>query len=252
MSAAVRLTRVTVRYGSTTALHDVDLCVRSGERVALLGPSGAGKSTLLGLLHGRVRPDSGTVSVLGTDLVRAGEPELRRLRRRIGALSQGLDLVGPLRVVHNVNAARLADWSFGRALWSLLRPRPDPVVEAALERVGLGDRAFARTDALSGGEQQRVALARLLVASSALVLADEPVSSLDPGLAEQILQLLVGATEGTTDEPRTLVLSLHDPGLARRFTDRLIGLRDGRVVFDLPSSEVDADRLARLYAVVVP
>lgn len=243
--AAVELSGVTVRYGSTTALDGIDLSVAPGERVALLGPSGAGKSTVLALLTGRVRPDVGTVQVLGTPLVDAGERELRLLRRRISSMAQDLDLVGPLRVMHNVEAGRLGSRSAPRALWSLLRARPDPAVRAALDRVGLADRAAARTDTLSGGQRQRVALARLLVTEPDLVLADEPVSRLDPGLAVEVMELL----SGLTARGPTSVTSLHDPRLARRYADRLVGLRDGRVVFDAVPSDVDDARLDELYRV---
>jgi phosphonate transport system ATP-binding protein len=242
---AVALAGVTVSYGRTTALADVDLALAPGERVALLGPSGAGKSTLLGLLTGRAVPSAGSVRVFGVDVGHASERELRAVRRRVGTVAQQLDLVGPLRVLHNVNAGRLGSWSLGRAVRSLLRPVPDERALAALRRVGLEERALDRTDALSGGQQQRVAVARLLAGRPDLLLADEPVSSLDPGLAVEILRLL---REAAADTGGTLLLSLHDPELARRFADRLGGLRGGRVVFDQPAHRVDATALDELYA----
>jgi phosphonate transport system ATP-binding protein len=240
---AVRLEGVCVSYGGVPALRDVSLVVSVGERVALLGPSGAGKSTLLGLLNGTVVPDAGTVTVLGEQPAALGPARLRALRTRIGTVPQRLDLVGPLRVVHNVNAGRLARWSLGRALWSLVRPQGLPEVLAALERVGLADRVHDRCEDLSGGQQQRVALARLLVQDPELLLTDEPVSSLDPALAAQVLDLLSGlAADG-----RTLLTSLHDPVLAARTCDRLVGLREGRVVLDLPAPAVATGTLDALY-----
>jgi phosphonate transport system ATP-binding protein len=240
----VELSGVAVRIGPHAALTDVDLRIGVGERVALLGPSGAGKSTLLGLLTSRVTPSVGSVSVLGHDLAALSPSELRHLRQRIGSVSQSLDLVGQLRVVHNVAAGRLGRWSLPRAAWSLLRATAEPETLTALTKVGLADRTFDRTDSLSGGEQQRVAVARVLLADPELILADEPVSSLDPGLAAEVLRLLVEASRETR---RTLVVSLHDPVLARRFVDRLVGLREGRVVFDLPVNEVDGRRLELPY-----
>jgi phosphonate transport system ATP-binding protein len=240
----VVLDDVTVRFGRTTALRGVCLQVGGGERVGVLGPSGAGKSTLLALLNGTVAATEGTVRVLGQrpDLLSA--KALRRLRARIGTVSQSLDLVGPLRVVHNVNAGRLAQWSLPRAAWSLLRPQGVDLAVAALGRVGIADRVFDRCDELSGGQQQRVAMARLLVQDAELLLADEPVSSLDPGLAAHVLGLLVGLA----DEGATLLASLHDPALAVRFCDRLVGLRDGRVQLDVAASELPPGALDELYA----
>lgn len=241
----VALHAVTVSYGERPALADVTLTVRAGERVALVGPSGSGKSTLLGLCTGAVRPETGEVVVLGQSLTRVGEDALAAVRRRIGTIHQRLHLVGRLRVVHNVNAGRLGRWSVWAALTSLIRPRQVEEAREALARVGIADKLFARTDELSGGEQQRVALARVAVQDPDLVLADEPVSSLDPARADAVLRLLC---ETVTTPARTLLVSLHDFDLAVRWCDRVVGLRDGRILFDLPAAHVD-DRLRdRLYS----
>jgi phosphonate transport system ATP-binding protein len=248
MTAVVASLRgVRVRYGALIAVDDIDLTIETGERVALVGPSGAGKTTVLRLCNATVAPSEGTVSVLGCDFATASERERRAVRRRVGTVYQQLHLVGPLRVVHNVNAGRLADWGRARALHSLIRPREVDAARDALVQVGIGDKLFARTDQLSGGEQQRVALARLLRQEPDLILADEPVSSLDPARAEEVMDLLCGVVvEGT----RALVVSLHDFGLARRRCDRVVGLREGRILFDLPASQVDDDRAATLYRIV--
>jgi phosphonate transport system ATP-binding protein len=241
---AVHADDLVVRYGRRTALAGVSLTVRAGERVAVLGPSGAGKSTLLGVLAGVVRPTSGRVRVLGGDLGTLRPAELRRMRSRIGAVHQQLHLVGPLRVVHNVNAGRLGRWSGLRALCSLARPQGLAEARAALHLVGLADRLHDRTDTLSGGQQQRVALARLIAQAPDLILADEPVSALDPALAEEVMELLATVLTG---HGRTLVAGLHDAASARRWCDRVIGLAGGAVVFDLPSGQVTPDRTAALY-----
>jgi phosphonate transport system ATP-binding protein len=141
----------------------VTLTVAAGARVAVVGASGAGKSTLLGSLNGTVRPTSGRVCVLGHDPAGLTGPAARRLRARVGTVHQRLDLIGPLRVVHNVNAGRLGSWPAWRAAWSLVRPAGTAEVRTALAQVGLADRMYERTERLSGGQQQRVALARLLV-----------------------------------------------------------------------------------------
>ncbi|SDR89266.1 phosphonate transport system ATP-binding protein [Friedmanniella luteola] len=241
----VALRAVRVRYGPLLALDDVDLTLVAGERVAVVGPSGAGKSTLLALCTAAVRPTSGTVEVLGQDLTSATPRQLAAVRRRVGALYQRLHLVGRLRVVHNVNAGRLGAWPWWRALLSLVRPLEVAAARQALARTGIEALVDARTDELSGGEQQRVALARLLVQDPELVLADEPVSSLDPARAEEVLRLL---GETATGRERTLLVSLHDVDLALRHCDRVVGVRAGRVVFDLPAAAVTADLRRQLYA----
>ena len=234
---------MTVRFGTATALDSVDLTVGPGERVAVVGASGAGKSTLLGVANGAVPPSAGSVEVLGQDpAVRRGR-DLRRLRARVGTVHQHLELAGPLRVVHNVNAGRLGSWPAARAAWSLVRPQGVPEVVAALERVGLADRVFDRTDALSGGQRQRVAVARLLVQRPDLVLADEPASALDPVLTERVLALLAGpAAQGGA-----LLAALHDPAMALRHCDRVVGLVACRVVLDAPVAALSAADLAAFY-----
>lgn len=218
----------------------------AGERVAVVGASGAGKSTLLGVLNGSVEPTGGAVRVLGTDPGDLRGRELRRLRARVGTVHQHLELVGPLRVVHNVNAGRLATWSPARAAWSLLRPQGVEEARAALDRLGLADRLFERTDRLSGGQRQRVALARLLVQRPELVLADEPASALDPALADAALALL---GELAADGGGALVACLHDPGLALRHCDRVVGLVDGRIAVDAPTAGLTVTDLEGFYGV---
>jgi phosphonate transport system ATP-binding protein len=239
VTLAVVLRGVRVRHRDVLALDGVDLAVPTGQRVALVGPSGAGKSTLLTLCTGALQPDGGEVEVLGHRLDRLSPRALARLRARIGTVHQHLHLVGRLAVVHNVNAGRLGRWPWWRALVSLASPREVDATRRALARTGLADRLSSRTDGLSGGEQQRVALARLLVQDPELVLADEPVASLDPARAEDMMRLLTLATPGSS---RTLLVSLHDPDLALQHCDRVVGLRAGRVLFDLPPHKVTLRR----------
>jgi phosphonate transport system ATP-binding protein len=241
----VALRTVQVRYGSLLAVDDLDLTVTAGERVAVVGPSGAGKSTVLALCTAAVQPTSGTVEVLGQALASSTPRQLAAVRRRVGTLYQRLHLVGRLRVIHNVNAGRLGVWPWWRALVSLVRPLEVGAARQALARTGIGDKVFVRTDELSGGEQQRVALARLLVQDPELVLADEPVSSLDPARAEEVLRLLC---ETVTGRERTLLVSLHDFDLALRHCDRVVGVRAGRLLFDLPSGAVTEELRRQLYA----
>lgn len=232
-----------VVHGSHPALDGVDLRVRSGERVALLGPSGAGKSTLLSLLTGATTPHAGRVRVLGHDLAALPVRRRRQVAARVGSLTQDLDLVEQVRVLHNVNAGRLGRWPLRTALAALLTSRPDAEVRAVLDQVGLPWAMHARTEQLSGGERQRVAVARLLVQRADVVVADEPASSLDPTTAREVLGLLSSsATTGTT------VVSLHQPELARGAFTRVVGLRRGRVVLDVPAAELHDAHLDELYA----
>ncbi|MEO5710485.1 MAG: ATP-binding cassette domain-containing protein [Nocardioidaceae bacterium] len=231
------------RFGSHQALVGVDLTVHAGERVALLGASGAGKSTLLALLNGSVTPTEGVVEVFGKELSALSSGALRSLQRGIGTISQRLDLIEQVRVLHNVNAGRLGTWSTTRAVTSLLWARPDEDVRSALRRVGMEWALHERTERLSGGERQRVAIARLLVQQPGLILADEPVSSLDPARAAETLDLLRAPAQDST-----LIVSLHQPDLARQHCTRAVGLCDGRLVFDVPITELDDARLVELYA----
>jgi phosphonate transport system ATP-binding protein len=231
------------RYGATVALAPLDLTIADGETVAVVGPSGSGKTTLLHVLAGLLAPDAGRVSVDGRDL--STLPPGRELARLVGVMHQQYDLVPHLAVVHNVLAGRLGEWSLIRSLVSLVFPRDAQSAHKALARVGIGDKLYERTGRLSGGEQQRVALARLLLQNPRAILADEPVSSVDPARAEDLVRLLVGiAAEGG----HTLVASLHSVPLALQHFQRIIGLRGGRLVFDLPAAGVHPRQLDDLYA----
>ncbi|GJM38823.1 MAG: phosphonates import ATP-binding protein PhnC 1 [Acidimicrobiales bacterium] len=233
---------MTVRHGTVTALDGVDLTIRAGERVALVGQSGAGKSTLLSLLAGLVAPSAGRVRVFEHALATRHRRLRRADRARIGIVSQDLHLPGALRVIHNINAGRLGQRSTLGALWSLVRPDGLEEARAALADVGMGDVTRARTATLSGGEQQRVAVARVIRQEPDLVLADEPVSSVDPRLSDDVASVLCAP-----EAPWTTVISLHDPDLARRHATRLVGLRAGRVVFDRSPDDVADDDLRALY-----
>jgi phosphonate transport system ATP-binding protein len=239
----IRLRGAGRRFGSHEALRELDLTVHAGERVAVLGTSGAGKSTLLALLNGSLEPTTGSLEVFGEDPARLTAARRRLLQRRIGSVTQDLALIEQVRVLHNVNAGRLGRWSTTRALASLVWPRSLDVVRDALDRVDLGWALHERTERLSGGERQRVAIARLLVQAPELVVADEPVSSLDPVRAAGILGLL-----GTSPTARTLVVSLHQPALAREHCTRVVGLREGRIVLDHPAADVQDADLNDLYA----
>lgn len=227
------------------ALQGVTLAAHDGERIAVIGPSGAGKTTLLRVLGAALRPGEGSVQALGASPWTLSPAPLRRLRARIGTVHQAPPIAPRLRVVSAVLAGRLGQWSTARALRSLLHPADLEGAHEALSRVAMEDRLFDRCDRLSGGQLQRVGVARTLYQRPALLLADEPVSALDPTLADATVRTLVAQSEATG---ATLVASLHAVDLALRWFPRIVGMRDGRVVFDRPAAEVTQAMLVALYA----
>lgn len=239
-----QLEGVSCRFGAVTALTDCSLAIAPGERVALIGPSGAGKSTLLSLLNGSQVPNTGRVVIMGQDISRLNTRKRRQIQRLVGTVYQQHHLVGNLAVVHNVNAGHLGRWSLPRALWSLVWPQAVPTAAQALAQVGIVDKLYTRTDRLSGGQQQRVALARVLVQDPAAILADEPISSVDPERSRAMMDLLRQLSETTG---KTLVISLHEVEFAVKYCDRIIGLRQGQILFDAPAPEVSAAMMANLY-----
>lgn len=241
-----RLEGITKRFaGGLLALDGVSLDVARGEHVAFIGPSGAGKTTLFRVLNLTIRPTAGVLRFDGRDVRGLADGGLRELRRGIGTIYQQHNLVGRLRVVHNVLAGNLGRWSAWRALGSLVRPREVARAEEALAQVGIPEKLYARTDELSGGQQQRVAIARVLVQDPAVILADEPVSSVDPSLAVAIVTLLRDLSH---ESRKTLLMNLHSIELALRHFPRIVGVRDGRVAFDLPAAAVTPEQLQALYA----
>jgi phosphonate transport system ATP-binding protein len=213
------------------------------ERVAVVGSNGAGKSTLLRLIGGLVEPKTGTVEVLGRNLETPLQPDaLRLLRREVGQIMQGLHLVPRLSCLENVLIGCLGRVSGWRSWARCYAPRDVESANAALKAVGMLARSDTRADKLSGGERQKVAIARLLMQCPRLILADEPTAALDPAAAADVCHLLAKAASGVT-----LISVVHNPSLLAVLADRVIGLKYGAIAFDLPVSEVGDDRLVRLY-----
>ena len=229
----------------TVAVDGISLTVSPGEQVAVIGPSGAGKTTLFRILNLTLRPTSGSLSLRGVDVAGLSDEALRRQRRRIGTIYQQHNLVGRLRVVHNVLAGNLGEWSTAKAIVSLFRPREAEAARHALSRVGIPEKLYARTDELSGGQQQRVAVARVLIQNPDIILADEPVSSVDPSLAVSIVTLLRDLAH---ESRKTLLINLHSVHLALGHFPRIVGIRDGRIHFDLSPDKVSEELLHGLYA----
>lgn len=227
------------------ALADITLQAQQGESIALIGPSGAGKTTLLNTIGTGYLPTVGTMTVLGQSAVGVSARAVRQLRTQIGTVHQSAPIPPRQRVVTAVLAGKLGQWPVWKSLASLLYPQDMAGARQALERVHLGEKLFVRCDQLSGGQLQRVGIARVLYQEAQLILADEPVSALDPTLALDTVKLLVQEAKARN---ATLVASLHAVELARQCFDRLIGIRGGRIVFDLPAHAVSDTQLQALYA----
>ena len=240
----LNLDKVTVRYANrVTALEEASASFPRGRFIVLLGPSGAGKSTLLRCLNGLVRPTSGKVLSGEGGNILGSSGALRRHRQRTGMIFQQHHLIGRLTALQNVLMGRLSFHNTFRSLLPL--PRADRLLALeALDRVGLADRALHRADQLSGGQQQRVGIARALAQQPHLILADEPVASLDPATADKVLALLHRVCR---EDGITAVVSLHQVDLARRYGDGIYALSGGRVVFDGTAAELDAATLERIY-----
>ena len=238
----IEINQISKQFERKIALSSLSFAVKKGELIALIGPSGAGKTTLLNILAAILEADQGELLVDGKTLQQYANQKDRA--KKIGMIRQQFDLVGQLAVIHNVLAGRLADWGFFKSLFSLFIPQEKQTALHALNRVGLADKLYERTANLSGGEQQRVALARLLMQKPEIILADEPVASLDPSRAEDILRML---TTLAREENQTVIASLHSVEYAKKYFSRLIALKDGQLFFDLPADSVTNEQLQELY-----
>ncbi len=242
----ISLAALSVVYaGGRRALDGVDLSIAPGERVALIGPSGAGKTTLLRVMGANLRPTGGQLQLDGLDPWALNARQLQGLRARVGKMYQAPPIPPRQRVITAVLAGRLGQWPLWRAVASLIYPLDIDGARAALAPFDLAERLFDRCDQLSGGQLQRVALARLFYQQPQLVLADEPVSALDPTLARSVA---VALNEDAKRRGATLIASLHAVELALSEFSRVIGLREGRIVFDRPAAQLGVADIEALYA----
>ncbi|MEL7082970.1 MAG: phosphonate ABC transporter ATP-binding protein [Cyanobacteria bacterium P01_A01_bin.3] len=243
--SAVCVRDLSKKFKGKPALDNVCFTVERGEILALVGASGSGKSTLLRTLNGLQRSDSGSIEVFGTSLQLDGHihSKVRRLRSQIGFIFQQFNLVNRLSVLDNVlagNLSRTPGWKSGLRLFS----KQDKLrALASLERVGILEQAHKRASMLSGGQQQRVAIARCLVQGAKIILADEPIASLDPESARKIMELLGELNQ----EGITVITSLHQVQMVRRYYPRAIALQNGIVRFDGPTRDLNDDRLNIIY-----
>ncbi len=241
----LQVTNLTKIYeGSVSALDSVSFNVPRGQFLAIIGLSGSGKSTLLRCINRLVEPTSGQILWDGTDVTAASEEELRQIRRKIGMVFQHFNLVYRSSVLTNVLTGRLG---YVNPAWSLLNRFPKTDVDKAMQqlaRVGIADKAKQRADELSGGQQQRVGIARAMMQDPEIILADEPVASLDPVLAHSIMQYLEKINQ---EDGVTVLCSLHFLDLVHRYADRVIALNQGKLVFDGLPQEIDDQRFKDIY-----
>ncbi|WP_395638095.1 phosphonate ABC transporter ATP-binding protein [Pseudolysinimonas sp.] len=243
---AVRITDLDKTYpgAKSPALSGVSLDVQRGEIVVLLGLSGSGKSTLLRHINGLETPTAGRVETLGQDVAQLRGAALRGLRGHIGFIFQQFEIVGPLTVLENVLTGALSTLAGPRVgIWTYPKALRHKALEH-LERVGILERAYQRADTLSGGQQQRVAIARALMQDPEILLADEPVASLDPESSSQVMALI---REIAAERSLTVVCSLHQVELALGWGDRVVGLRAGEVVLDTSTDNLSKDKVMEVY-----
>lgn len=240
----IQIDNVTKSFGRIKALRGVSTAVKRGEVLVIIGPSGSGKSTLLRCINRLVEPTAGQILWNGEDITAASPDEMRRIRRKIGMVFQHFNLVHRSKVITNVLAGRLG---YINPAWSLLNRFPEQDMKSAmrqLARVGIADKANMRADELSGGQQQRVGIARALMQDPEMILADEPVASLDPVLAHSIMKHLedINKKDGVT-----VLCSLHFLDLVHRYADRVIALNEGRLVFEGLPGEIDDEKFKDIY-----
>ncbi len=243
---AIALRRVDKRFGARQALNAVSLKVEAGEMVALIGPSGSGKSTLLRSMNGLTVIDSGEVDAFGRTVQAAGRltDGTAAARARIGFVFQGFNLVARLSLYTNVALGALGRIGFLRGLIGAWPDEVKSAAMAALARVGVADQAGQRAGTLSGGQQQRGAIARALTQQAAVILADEPVASLDPVSARRVMEILRALNR---EDGLTVVVTLHQVDFALRYCDRVVALKAGEIAYDGPASGLDRPALIDIY-----
>ncbi|MBE6002631.1 MAG: phosphonate ABC transporter ATP-binding protein [Lachnospiraceae bacterium] len=225
-------------------LKHINLEIGQGEFVAIIGLSGAGKSTLIRTINRMHDITSGKLTVDGTDVMSLSGKSLRRFRRKIGMIFQSFNLITRTTVIRNVLTAFVPDMPWYRSLFGIYNEEEKMKALEALDKVGILDKAFVRADQLSGGQQQRVALARTLAQSPQIILADEPVASLDPVTAKQVMNDFKRINQ---DMNISILINIHHVDLALQYCSRVIGIRAGEIVYDGPSDKVDKDVLNQIY-----
>ena len=227
-----------------TALKDINLQIEQGEFVAVIGLSGAGKSTILRCINRMHDVTSGTLTVDDVDVNTLKGKELRKFRRKVGMIFQSFNLVSRSTAIKNVLTAEVPEMNFFKVLFGIFNKEQKMHALESLDKVGILSKAYTRCDQLSGGQQQRVALARTLNQNPQIILADEPVASLDPIMARQVMKDFVRINK---DYNITILLNIHHVDLALQYCDRVIGVREGQIVFDGPANTITQEQIDEVY-----
>jgi phosphonate transport system ATP-binding protein len=245
MTAILQIDRLNKTYeNGTVALREISFSVKAGEFVVILGKSGSGKSTLMRCINRLVEPTAGRIILDEEEVTNASPTQLRALRKKIGMIFQQYNLIPRYSVGTNALMGCLASTSSISSMLNCFTASDVEHSHQILDRLGLAKKYSDRSEELSGGQQQRVGLARSLMQGPELILADEPVSSLDPATSQQIMSLLAEINE---KEGVTVLCNLHLPALARQFGSRILALNEGRIVYDGPAKELSEDELNSLY-----
>ncbi len=246
MTPLFQLHNLSKCFGATTAIGNVNLNIARGEIIALIGSSGSGKTTLLKLINGQHIADEGDVTLAGKKITEQSNKELRRARSEIAYIPQDLGLVKSLKVFQNIFLGKVGRISTLKMLKHFIFPPKNELltVHKILQRVGIDDKLYHYTANLSGGQQQRVALARSIYQGAQTILADEPISAVDPARARSLIKLLI---EISQEHKLTLIMSIHNIELAQEFFPRLVGLKEGEILFDKTTvSQTELDELYQL------
>lgn len=240
----LEIKNLTVEYGNFRAIDNVSFTIKDGEFVAVIGSSGGGKSSLMKAINLLVKPKSGSIKIDDEEMTALSSRKLRMKRRKIGFVFQDYNLIDRLSVIENVLTGRLGYKSSFKSLLGIFSKEEYENAEKALEKVGLSEKLFVRGDELSGGQKQRVAIAKALVQEPKIILADEPIASLDVNSSKIIMEYFkeINRVQGIT-----VIINIHDVNIALKYADRVIALKKGKIVFDGKGSEITDDVLKRVY-----
>ena len=240
----LEIKNLTVEYGNFRAIDNVSFTIKDGEFVAVIGSSGGGKSSLMKAINLLVKPKSGSIKIDDEEMTELSSRKLRMKRRKIGFVFQDYNLIDRLSVIENVLTGRLGYKSSFKSLLGIFSKEEYENAEKALEKVGLSEKLFVRGDELSGGQKQRVAIAKALVQEPKIILADEPIASLDVNSSKIIMEYFkeINRVQGIT-----VIINIHDVNIALKYADRVIALKKGKIVFDGKGSEITDDVLKRVY-----
>lgn len=240
----LKIKNLKVVYEKFEAIENLSLEVDDGEFVAIIGSSGSGKSSLIKSINLLVKPKKGHIFIGKDDITLSNSKELKKLRREIGFIFQDYNLIDRLSVIENVLIGRLGYKSSFESLFGIFKKEEYKDAMDVLKRVSLEEKAFVRADELSGGQKQRVSIAKVIMQNPKLILADEPVASLDIATSESIMKYFKIINE---KYKISIIINLHDVSLAKKYAKRIVALKEGRIIFDGKGSELTDDILRRIY-----